>query len=66
METPTSTRHPHNVDSMLGQRHRRWPSIKSTLGECLVLAVNLFLHSRFIYIELRGKFAEIRKRAMVH
>ena len=25
-----------NVDSMLGQRLRRWPKIESTLGECLV------------------------------
>ena len=27
-----------NVDLMLVQRHRRWPSIKSTLAQCLVFA----------------------------
>ena len=25
-----------NVGSMLGQRRRRWPNIKTALGECLV------------------------------
>ena len=27
-----------NVDSMLGQRQRRWPNIETTLGERLVFA----------------------------
>ena len=27
--------HFSNVGSMLGHRHRRWPNIKTALGECL-------------------------------
>ena len=37
--TANITRLP-NVDLMLGQRRRRWPSIKSTLEEFLVFAGN--------------------------
>ena len=29
-----------NVGSMLGQRRRRWPNIKTALGECLVGVVS--------------------------
>ena len=35
---PANTRHSPNVGLMLGQRLRRWPSIKSTLGWYFVLA----------------------------
>ena len=35
---PANTRHRPNVDLMLGQRRRRWPNIKPTLGRCLVFA----------------------------
>ena len=31
--------HLFNVGSMLGQRRRRWPSIKTALDQCLVLVV---------------------------
>ena len=33
-----STRHSHNVGTMLAQRRRRWPNIVPTLGERLVSA----------------------------
>ena len=33
-----STRHFPNEVSMLGQRRRRWTSIETTLGECLVFS----------------------------
>ena len=33
--------HFSNGGSMLGQRRRRWPNIKTALGECLVGVVGL-------------------------
>ena len=39
--TPARTRHWPNVVSMLGHRLRRWPSIETTKGQCLVLAAKL-------------------------
>ena len=38
MQRPADTSHLSNVESMLGQRRRWWPSIDPTLGQCLVLA----------------------------
>ena len=35
---PANTRHLPNAASMLGQRRRRWASIETSLGKCLVLA----------------------------
>ena len=35
---PASTRRWSNADLMLGQRRRRWTSIKSSLDQCLVFA----------------------------
>ena len=32
--------HFFNVGSMLGKRRRRWPTIKTALGECLVEVVS--------------------------
>ena len=32
--------HLSNVGSMLGQRRRRWPNIKTALDQCLVRAVS--------------------------
>ena len=32
--------HFSNVGSMFGKRSRRWPNIKTTLGECLVGVVS--------------------------
>ena len=29
-----------NVGSMLGQRRRRWPDIKTALGQCLICVVS--------------------------
>ena len=33
---PANTRNRPNADLMLGQRRRRWPNIKSTLGQPFV------------------------------
>ena len=39
-EVGFSLNHFCNVGSMLGQRRRRWPNIKTALGECLVGVVS--------------------------
>ena len=39
----SNTVHFSNVVSMLGQRRRRWPNIKTVLGECLVGVVSILV-----------------------
>ena len=43
---PANTRHSPDAVSMLDQRRRRWASIETALGECLVLAGNCHPPSR--------------------
>ena len=38
-----------NVGLMLGQRHRRWTSIKPTLGECYFFVFLLWMSNHFIF-----------------
>ena len=40
--------HVSNVGSMLGQRRRRWPNIKTALGQCLVWVVSCNQFSGYI------------------
>ena len=40
--------HLSNVGSMLGQRRRRWPNIKTTLDQCLVKVVSCNQFSGYI------------------
>ena len=40
--------HLFNVGSMLGQRHRRWPSIKTALDQCPVQVVSCYQFSVYI------------------
>ena len=40
-DATANTRHPPNVETMLGRRRRRWINIGPALGGCLVLAVML-------------------------
>ena len=40
--------HLFNVGSMLGQRRRHWPSIKTALDQCLVLVVSCNQFSGYI------------------
>ena len=40
--------HLSNVGSMLGQRRRRWPNIKTALDQCLVLVVSCNQFSGYI------------------
>ena len=44
---PANMRHRANVVLILGQRQRRWPSVKTTLAQCLMLAEVLPLHYNF-------------------
>ena len=40
---PTKIVHFSNVGLMSGQRRRRWPDIKTALGECLIGVVSIVL-----------------------
>ena len=40
---PSNNVHFSNVGSMLGYRDRRWPNIKTALGECIVGVVSIVL-----------------------
>ena len=51
------TRCSPNADLMLGHRLRRWPNIKSALGECLVFAG---IHQRTPVTVVRGVCPETR------
>ena len=48
---PTNTRRLSKVGLMLGQRRRRWPSIKPTLDQRLVF-VGLTVGKNYIYIQI--------------
>ena len=43
-----------NVGSMLGQRRRRWPNIKTTLGECSLESYNQVTSSTTLYCILKA------------
>ena len=46
---PSNFVHFSYVGLMLGQRRRRWPNIKTALGECLVGVVSIVLYSGYSY-----------------
>ena len=46
---PANTTHPSNVESILGQRRRRWASIGPTLDGCVVFAGELANLKRIIH-----------------
>ena len=53
---PANTRHSAIVGSMLGQRHRRWTNIETTMAQCLVI-VGLYIHAYYrpnVHVEGNG------------
>ena len=46
---PVNTRPSHNVDLTLGNRLRRWPNDKTTLGECLKAKNAVTAYLPFLY-----------------